>query len=182
MATTSQCPNILEDIATTSQHPSNILDNIASTSQRSNILGNVTMTSQRSNITQNRRYKRRSRTYKTMQMMYQIIYKALEEKGMENTYKPQDYLNFFCLGNRELPNRDPDNVSSGSQTETNDLWKVLETLKLQWVLTNLITHGLKIILGHMDRYMHGYRMSLLAKHLGIIEGCFMYPESVECVR
>ncbi|GAV79648.1 C2 domain-containing protein/PLDc domain-containing protein/PLD_C domain-containing protein [Cephalotus follicularis] len=38
---------------------------------------------------------------KTMQMMYDTIYKALVEVGLENEYEPQDYLNFFCLGNRE---------------------------------------------------------------------------------
>lgn len=37
----------------------------------------------------------------TMQMMYEVIYKALEEVGLEKTYEPQDYLNFFCLGNKE---------------------------------------------------------------------------------
>ncbi|WCJ23124.1 phospholipase D beta 1 [Euphorbia peplus] len=39
--------------------------------------------------------------HKTMQMMYETIYKALVEVGLENAYSPQDYLNFFCLGNRE---------------------------------------------------------------------------------
>lgn len=38
---------------------------------------------------------------KTMQMMYETIYKALEEVGLENSCSPQDYLNFYCLGNRE---------------------------------------------------------------------------------
>ncbi|KAJ4789028.1 Phospholipase D [Rhynchospora pubera] len=38
---------------------------------------------------------------KTMQMMYETIYMALREAGLENKYEPQDYLNFFCLGNRE---------------------------------------------------------------------------------
>lgn len=38
---------------------------------------------------------------KTMQMMYDVIYAALEEVGLQNEYEPQDYLNFFCLGNRE---------------------------------------------------------------------------------
>lgn len=37
----------------------------------------------------------------TMQMMYDVIYKALVEAGLDNEYEPQDYLNFFCLGNRE---------------------------------------------------------------------------------
>ncbi|PWA70468.1 phospholipase D gamma 1 [Artemisia annua] len=38
---------------------------------------------------------------KTMQMMYEVIYKALVEVGLENVYEPQDYLMFFCLGTRE---------------------------------------------------------------------------------
>lgn len=38
---------------------------------------------------------------KTMQMMYETIYKALVEVGLEEAFSPQDYLNFFCLGNRE---------------------------------------------------------------------------------
>lgn len=38
-----------------------------------------------------------------MQMMYETIYKALVEVGLEEAYTPQDYLNFFCLGNREGP-------------------------------------------------------------------------------
>lgn len=39
-----------------------------------------------------------------MQMMYEVIYKALQEVGLENKYEPQDYLNFFCLGTRESSN------------------------------------------------------------------------------
>nr|KYP76923.1 Phospholipase D beta 1 [Cajanus cajan] len=39
--------------------------------------------------------------HKTMQMMYETIYKALVEVGLEAAFSPQDYLNFFCLGNRE---------------------------------------------------------------------------------
>lgn len=45
-----------------------------------------------------------------MQMMYETIYKALEEAGLENKYEPQDYLNFFCLGNRELS--DNENITN----------------------------------------------------------------------
>ncbi|KAK6162434.1 hypothetical protein DH2020_002275 [Rehmannia glutinosa] len=39
--------------------------------------------------------------HKTMQMMYETIYKALVEVGLEDAHSPQDYLNFYCLGNRE---------------------------------------------------------------------------------
>lgn len=45
-----------------------------------------------------------------MQMMYGTIYKALEEAGLANEYEPQDYLNFFCLGNRELA--EDENISN----------------------------------------------------------------------
>ncbi|XP_078447982.1 phospholipase D gamma 1-like [Wolffia australiana] len=38
---------------------------------------------------------------KTMQMMYETVYNALVEEGLDHKYGPQDYLNFFCLGNRE---------------------------------------------------------------------------------
>lgn len=37
-----------------------------------------------------------------MQMMYEIIYRALKEVGLDDVYEPQDYLIFFCLGNREV--------------------------------------------------------------------------------
>ncbi|KAJ0250267.1 C2 domain-containing protein [Hirschfeldia incana] len=40
--------------------------------------------------------------YKTMQMMYLTIYKALVEAELDGQYEPQDYLNFFCLGTREV--------------------------------------------------------------------------------
>lgn len=43
---------------------------------------------------------------KTMQMMYETIYKALVEVGLEGAFSPQDYLNFFCLGNREIDGYD----------------------------------------------------------------------------
>ncbi|XP_021735934.1 phospholipase D beta 1-like isoform X1 [Chenopodium quinoa] len=55
--------------------------------------------------------------YKTMQMMYEMIYKALEETGMDSMYEPQDFLNFFCLGNREVLDdraRDPGSTPNGT--------------------------------------------------------------------
>ncbi|KAL5577427.1 hypothetical protein UlMin_019126 [Ulmus minor] len=56
--------------------------------------------------------------HKTMQMMYEIIYKALVEVGLEGAHTPQDYLNFFCLGNREaVDGNEP--LSTGSPTAAN---------------------------------------------------------------
>ncbi|KAI5445379.1 hypothetical protein KIW84_013568 [Lathyrus oleraceus] len=39
--------------------------------------------------------------HKTMEMMYKTIYNTLVEVGLEAVFSPQDYLNFFCLRNRE---------------------------------------------------------------------------------
>jgi len=50
----------------------------------------------------------------TMEMMYRII--ADELKAMDNKdMHPEDYLNFFCLGNREEP---PSNGSPESEKST----------------------------------------------------------------
>lgn len=50
--------------------------------------------------------------------MYEMIYKALREVGLDNRYRPQDYLNFFCLGNREKPSGE-DNAAAKKSTEAN---------------------------------------------------------------
>jgi hypothetical protein len=52
-----------------------------------------------------------------MQMMYETIYRALKEAGLDEIYEPQDYLNFFCLGNREVP--DSTSTSHASNTSNN---------------------------------------------------------------
>ncbi|RWR90170.1 C2 calcium-dependent membrane targeting [Cinnamomum micranthum f. kanehirae] len=49
----------------------------------------------------------------TMEMMYTIIAQELERAGLSNDYRPQDYLNFYCLGKREAG-------SSGETTPTNN--------------------------------------------------------------
>ena len=53
-----------------------------------------------------------------MQMMYEVIYKALMEVGLEDAFSPQDYLNFFCLGNREATEGN-DSLCSESPTAEN---------------------------------------------------------------
>lgn len=54
-----------------------------------------------------------------MQMMYETIYKALVEVGLEGKSSPQDYLNFFCLGNREaMDGSEP--RTTGSPTAANN--------------------------------------------------------------
>jgi phospholipase D1/2 len=36
-----------------------------------------------------------------MEMMYTLIAEALKEERLDGIRHPTDYLNFFCLGNRE---------------------------------------------------------------------------------
>jgi phospholipase D1/2 len=49
-----------------------------------------------------------------MQMMYEVIANELKSMNLENSH-PQDYLNFYCLGNREEV---PGSNNSGDQTVT----------------------------------------------------------------
>lgn len=47
-------------------------------------------------------------------MMYKIVAEALQKEGLDDTH-PQDYLNFYCLGKREVSN----DVSTTSQSNEN---------------------------------------------------------------
>ncbi|KAL7590273.1 hypothetical protein Lser_V15G36709 [Lactuca serriola] len=51
----------------------------------------------------------------TMQMMYDVIARELKNSNLENSH-PQDYLNFYCLGNRE---QCEEQVSSSSSRSSN---------------------------------------------------------------
>lgn len=46
--------------------------------------------------------------------MYETIYKALVEVGLESMYEPQDFLNFFCLGNREADGKTGNSTSANT--------------------------------------------------------------------
>ncbi|PSS13984.1 Phospholipase D beta like [Actinidia chinensis var. chinensis] len=153
--------------------------------------------------------------HKTMQMMYETIYKALEEVGLESKFTPQDYLNFYCLGNREVTGSD----SSSTESSTANTPQVLSRKNRRFMIyvhsKGMIVDDEYVILGSaninqrsmegtrdteiaMGAYqphhtwarklsnpraqIYGYRMSLWAEHLGIIDDCFTGPESIECVR
>ncbi|KAK3006979.1 hypothetical protein RJ639_015580 [Escallonia herrerae] len=53
-------------------------------------------------------------THNTMKMMYEVIYMALVEARLEEIYEPQDYLFFFCLGNREAQDGDGTSIAGNS--------------------------------------------------------------------
>ena len=50
-------------------------------------------------------------------MMYQTIYKALVEAELDGQYEPQDYLNFFCLGTREVADGNVNNNAKENPTQ-----------------------------------------------------------------
>ncbi|XP_047095549.1 phospholipase D gamma 1-like [Lolium rigidum] len=149
---------------------------------------------------------------KTMQMMYETIYRALKEVGLDEIYEPQDYLNFFCLGNREVDDN-PSTPSTGNtpqeQARKNRRFMVYVHSKGMIVDDEYVIIGsaninqrsmegirdTEIAMGaYQPQYtwankisaprgqIYGYRMSLWAEHIGVIEEDFNYPESLECMR
>ncbi|KAE8657708.1 Phospholipase D gamma 2 [Hibiscus syriacus] len=188
--------------------------------------------------------------HKTMQMMYETIHRALVEAGLENAFAPQDFLNFFCHGNREI-NEFQSIVPYNTSAATPQVIHTMSLLPLFWYcnviqhqnpcfcikifpvlpfqgrsrknrrfMISVLSKGMivddeYIIIGSaninqrlmegirdteiaMGAYqpqqtwakklsspygqIYGYRMSLWAEHLGVIEECFTQPESLECVR
>ncbi|CAI0414142.1 unnamed protein product, partial [Linum tenue] len=149
---------------------------------------------------------------KTMQMMYETIYKALVEVGLDTKYEPQDYLNFFCLGNREAADGE---AASNTQGFLQALSQKSRRFMIYIHSKGMIVDDEYVIIGSaninqrslegtrdteiaMGAYqprhtltarsrphgqIYGYRKSLWAEHVGGgLEECFERPESVECVR
>ncbi|KAG4906713.1 hypothetical protein JHK82_055361 [Glycine max] len=128
--------------------------------------------------------------HKTMQMMYETIYKALVEVGLEAAFSPQDYLIFFCLGNREAIDM-YENITA----RTNRRFMVYVRSKGMIVDDEYVilgsaninqrsmegTRDIEIAMGAYQPHhtwqegsiilIHGYRMSLWAEHT-----------SLECIR
>ncbi|KAK3126786.1 hypothetical protein QOZ80_7AG0562520 [Eleusine coracana subsp. coracana] len=53
----------------------------------------------------------------TMSMMYKIVADALRKEGLHETH-PQEYLNFYCLGKREITSDVPTTVSHSNENST----------------------------------------------------------------
>ncbi|XP_009768465.1 phospholipase D delta-like [Nicotiana tabacum] len=144
----------------------------------------------------------------TMQMMYQVIARELKSMQLVDSH-PLDYLNFYCLGNREANGQ-----------FANDADKVSDSYKFQRFMIYVHAKGMivddeYVILGsaninqrslagskdteiamgayqphhswakkqqHPRGQVYGYRMSLWAEHLGMLEDSFQEPEAFECVK
>ncbi|KAL2477769.1 Phospholipase D beta 1 [Forsythia ovata] len=153
--------------------------------------------------------------HKTMQMMYETIYKALVEVGLEDAYSPQDYLNFYCLGNREALDVGNPTESHNAANTPQGLGRKNRRFMIYVHSKGMIVDDEYVILGSaninqrslegtrdteiaMGAYqphhtwarklssprgqIYGYRMSLWAEHLGVLEDFYTRPDSVECVR
>ncbi|KAK1425226.1 hypothetical protein QVD17_20573 [Tagetes erecta] len=150
--------------------------------------------------------------HKTMQMMYETIYKALLEVGLEEAHSPQDYLNFFCLGNREDSSLKDDmyfDYSPEALARKSRRFMIYVHSKGMIVDDEYVIIGsaninqrsmegsrdTEIAMGAYQPHntwarklmeprgqIYGYRMSLWAEHLGTMHESFTHPETLECVR
>uniref|UniRef100_A0A0D9XG78 Phospholipase D n=1 Tax=Leersia perrieri TaxID=77586 RepID=A0A0D9XG78_9ORYZ len=148
----------------------------------------------------------------TMEMMYRIIANELKAMNIENAH-PQNYLNFYCLGNRE-------ELSSNESPESNDKSAAALARKYRRFMIYVHAKGMivddeYVILGsaninqrslagsrdteiamgayqphhawskkgsHPHGQVYGYRTSLWAEHLGMVDERFKDPSSLECVE
>ncbi|KAJ6998880.1 phospholipase D delta-like [Populus alba x Populus x berolinensis] len=145
----------------------------------------------------------------TMQMMYEVIAKELKSMNLENSH-PQDYLNFYCLGNREqVPGSDKSGDQTVSMSQKFQRFMVYVHAKGMIVDDEYIILGsaninersmagsrdTEIAMGayqphhtwskkkrHPLGQVYGYRMSLWAEHLGLVDNLFKEPGSLDCVK
>ncbi|XP_076881215.1 phospholipase D alpha 4-like [Bidens hawaiensis] len=143
-------------------------------------------------------------TRETMKMMYGLIGEAIKDSG-EN-WHPKDYLNFFCLANREGENRG-EYVPMYPPRHGTQYWNAQQHRRFMIYVHSklMIVDDIYMIIGSaninqrsMDGQrdteiaigcyqqtnkgdIYGYRMSLWYEHTGRTEGVFEHPESLECV-
>ncbi|KAK4795002.1 hypothetical protein SAY86_012996 [Trapa natans] len=152
----------------------------------------------------------------TMTMMYQLIAQALERTGLSDQYHPQDYLNFYCLGKREISSSEaPAQLSSTSENTSAALSYKFKRFMIYVHAKGMVVDDEYVIMGsaninqrsldgsrdteiamgayqpkstwaekqrHPRGQVYGYRMSLWAEHLGMLEDEFREPQSLECIR
>jgi phospholipase D1/2 len=152
----------------------------------------------------------------TMQMMYGIVARELNSMQLADSHL-QDYLNFYCLGNREeMPEerRQEDELDSANGHVISDSEKFQRFMIYvhakgmivddEYVIVGSAninqrslagTKDTEIAMGAYQRHhtwakkqrqprgqIYGYRMSLWAEQLGMMDKHFNEPESLECVR
>ncbi|XP_010262168.1 PREDICTED: phospholipase D alpha 4 [Nelumbo nucifera] len=149
-------------------------------------------------------------TRQTMAMMYRLIAEAIQESG--ESAHPKDYLNFFCLANREQKSSG-EFVPPYSPQPSTHYWHSQKQRRFMIYVHSkfMIVDDMYMIIGsanvnqrsmdggrdteiamgcyqpkHVTNGTHGdihaYRMSLWYEHTGRIEESFLEAHSLDCVR
>ncbi|KAL2650476.1 hypothetical protein R1flu_018604 [Riccia fluitans] len=150
-------------------------------------------------------------TIYTMKMMYKLIGDALHAKEGDNpSSHPRDYLNFYCLGNREtvrpwevVPTKPPAEGTDYQLSQVARRFMIYVHAKMMIVDDEYVIVGsaninerslngardTEIAMGayqpnrlNQRAQVHGFRMSLWYEHLGTLGSEFVFPERLECVR
>ncbi|KAK3224413.1 hypothetical protein Dsin_011438 [Dipteronia sinensis] len=145
----------------------------------------------------------------TMQMMYSVVAQAL--KDMQMSSHPQEYLNFYCLGNREEIPKDASATNGAMVSDSQKYERFMIYVHAKGMIVDdeyvivgsaninqrsmAGTKDTEIAMGayqphhtwikknkHPYGQVYGYRKSLWAEHLGKLDRCFEEPESSECVK
>ncbi|KAK1440542.1 hypothetical protein QVD17_06371 [Tagetes erecta] len=146
----------------------------------------------------------------TMQMMYGVVTQAI--KSMQLNAHPQDYLNFYCLGKREdVPFKINQPLADEKVSDSQKFKRFMIYVHAKGMIVddeyviigsaNINQRSMagskdtEIAMGsyqphhtwaakkrHPHGQVYGYRMSLWAEHLGVLEKCYENPETLECVN
>ncbi|GMI68946.1 ARABIDOPSIS THALIANA PHOSPHOLIPASE D DELTA, phospholipase D delta [Hibiscus trionum] len=144
----------------------------------------------------------------TMQMMYDVVAQELKSMQIKDAH-PRDYLNFYCLGNREEVSQEMLN-GSNSVSDSAKFGRFMIYVHAKGMIVDdeyvivgsaninqrsmAGTKDTEIAMGayqphytwankkHPRGQVHGYRMSLWAEHLGEVNKLFKEPESLDCVK
>ncbi|KAK4261703.1 hypothetical protein QN277_004663 [Acacia crassicarpa] len=146
----------------------------------------------------------------TMQMMYDVVARELKSMELVDLH-PQDYLNFYCLGNREEFHEENSSSNGASVSSSHKYRRFMIYVHAKGMVVDdeyvivgsaninqrsmAGTKDTEIAMGayqphytwfakkrHPYGQIYGYRMSLWAEHLGPLDAHFEEPESLECVR
>ncbi|KAD5960791.1 hypothetical protein E3N88_12263 [Mikania micrantha] len=146
----------------------------------------------------------------TMQMMYNVVAQAI--KSMQLNAHPQDYLNFYCLGKREdIPFKSNQSFADEKVSDSQKFKRFMIYVHAKGMIVddeyvimgsaNINQRSLagskdtEIAMGsyqphhtwaakkqHPQGQVYGYRLSLWAEQLGVLQKCYKDPETLECVK
>ncbi|XP_020218200.1 phospholipase D delta [Cajanus cajan] len=146
----------------------------------------------------------------TMQMMYDVVARELKSMQLTDVH-PQDYLNFYCLGNREHFNEESSGTNGAQVSGAYKYRRFMIYVHAKGMIVDdeyvIIgsaninqrsmagTKDTEIAMGayqphytwstkkrHPRGQIYGYRMSLWAEHLDMVDEIFEEPETLECVH